>query len=427
MNELLILGLIILVGFVGHVVFKYTKIPESLFMILIGLAIGPVFGILDQAVFIDYESFVVAITLVIVLLDSGLKLNIFETIRTLGIAIIFTLLVLVFSTFIIGGFFMLIGWEPLQALLMGVVSSGTTTVVTMCLLPRLKVPEKIKQLLILESIINDITLITVAVIIVQLIGLGTLDLQQLTSAFVGPVAMAILVGIIFTVLWVNVLWKLYKGEELAYVFTIGVLFILYSVVELMGGNGAIAVLILTFSLGNLPLILEALFRENAPLKLGFLKKYEKSFRSLQKRFNEILNEIQESQVDFAFFIQNFFFVYLGIIFDPRKINFIVLGICIMIIALMFVSRYASVRILSLYNPDIKKYSIFVASMVARGFTATFVALLPSTKGIEIPLFKEIVLIMVLLSTFVSIFGSIIYERKMKSNRKTERRRKSTRS
>ena len=66
MNEVLILALIILVGFVGRVVFKYTKIPESLFMILIGLAVGPVFGIVDQALFAEYQSFIVTITLVIV-------------------------------------------------------------------------------------------------------------------------------------------------------------------------------------------------------------------------------------------------------------------------------------------------------------------------------------------------------------------------
>ena len=167
MNEVLILSLIILVGFVGRVVFKYTKIPESLFMILIGLAVGPVFGIVDQALFAEYQSLVVTITLVIVLLDSGLKLNLFDTMKSMVKALSFTILVLIFSTSIVGTFFILIGWEPLSALLIGVVSSGTTTIITASLLPRLKVPEDIKQILIMESIINDVTLITAAVILVQ--------------------------------------------------------------------------------------------------------------------------------------------------------------------------------------------------------------------------------------------------------------------
>jgi cell volume regulation protein A len=412
MNELLILGLIILVGFVGRVVFKYTKVPESLFMILIGLAVGPGFGLVDQAVFVEYGSFVVKITLVIVLLDSGLKLDMFDTVRSMVKALRFTLLVLVFSTLFIGVFFMVMGWAPLHALLIGVVSSGTTTVVTASLLPRLQVSEDIKQVLLMESIINDVTLITAAVIIIQVLGLGIVDLGQLVSLLLGPVIIAVVLGLGFTVLWVSVLWRLYTRQELAYVFTMGVLFLLYSLVELLGGNGAIAVLVLSLTLGNIPLILEALLGEESPLQYGFLQRYSMSLTTLQ-RFTDLVDEIKASQVDFAFFMQNFFFVYLGIIFDPAKIDFMLIGICFAIILLMFASRYVSARIMAFSDPAFKKYATFVAGVVARGFTATFVALLPETKGITVPLFKEIVLIMVLLSTFVTILGTIIHERRLK--------------
>ncbi|MEE8569718.1 MAG: cation:proton antiporter [Candidatus Bathyarchaeia archaeon] len=418
MNEVLILGLIILVGFVGRVVFKYTKIPESLFMILIGLAVGPVFGIVDQALFTDYQSLIVTITLVIVLLDSGLKLNLFDTMKSMVKALSFTLLVLIFSTFIVGTFFILIGWDPLSALLIGVVSSGTTTIITASLLPRLKVPEDIKQILIMESIINDVTLITAAVILVQVIDVGFIDLGQLISLFVGPIVIAVVLGLVFTLLWVSVLWKFYQRVELAYVFTMGVLFILYSLVEIFGGNGAIAVLVLTLTLGNLPLILETFLGEESPLKLDFLKRYSLDLKTLQ-RFDDILDGIKESQVDFAFFVQNFFFVYLGVIFNPAKIDLALIGVCIAIILLMFVSRYVSARIMALSDPEFKKHSKFVASLIARGFTATFVALLPESKGIKVPLFKEIVLIMVLFSTVATILGSIIYERRMKTKPRNE--------
>ncbi len=412
MNEILLLGLIILVGFVGRVVFKYTKVPESLFMILIGLAVGPGFGLVDQAVFVEYESFVVTITLVIVLLDSGLKLDMFDTVRSMVKALRFTLLVLVFSTLFIGAFFMVLGWTSLHALLIGVVSSGTTTIVTASLLPRLQISDDIKHVLIMESIINDVTLITAAVILVQVLGLGIVDLGQLVSLLLGPVIIAVVLGLGFTVLWVSVLWRFYTRQELAYVFTMGMLFLLYSLVELLGGNGAIAVLVLSLTLGNIPLILDALLGEESPLQYGVLQRYSMSRTTLQ-RFTDLVDEIKASQVDFAFFMQNFFFVYLGVIFDPTKIDFMLIGICLAIIFLMFVSRYVSARIMAFSDPAFKQYSTFIAGVVARGFTATFVALLPETKGITVPLFKEIVLIMVLLSTFVTILGTILHERQLK--------------
>ena len=49
-------------------------------------------------------------------------------------------------------------------------------------------------------------------------------------------------------------------------------------------------------------------------------------------------------------------------------------------------------------------------MIARGFTATFVSLMPASEGIEIPHLKEITLILVLLTTLITMTGTIIYEK-----------------
>jgi len=76
-----------------------------------------------------------------------------------------------------------------------------------------------------------------------------------------------------------------------------------------------------------------------------------------------------------------------------------------------VSRYLSVRISALNEPAFKQHLQIMVAMVPRGFMAIFVALMPSINGIEIPQLKEIVLIIVLLSTFTTILGSIAYERK----------------
>lgn len=383
-------------------------------MIGIGLAIGPLFHVVDSTVFEDYTALVATITLILVLLDSGITLNIFDTKECLGRALLFTFLVLVFSTALIGAFFMFIlGWTPLYALLMGVVSSGSTTIVLAFLLPRLKVPIVIRNILFLESVINDITLITAAVVLLQLIDIGTYQFQELLVALFTPFAIAVATGAIFAVLWVNILWKFYKGEELAYVFTVGMLFTLHSLVELVGGNGAIAVLVLTLSLGNLQRLL-GLFMERRG-SLGPLTVDTRFILQMQERFGEIVKRVKETQIAFTFLIQNFFFVYLGIIFDVAKVDYVLLGMCVVILALMFISRYLSARVLSIFQPEVKPYATIMASMVARGFTATFVALLPATKGIDVPLFKEIVLAMVLFSTIVTMVGSIICEVKPRTD------------
>jgi NhaP-type Na+/H+ or K+/H+ antiporter len=411
-DELFIVGLIILVGFVGRILYKYTKVPECVFMIIIGLSIGPVLQIVDRDLFLGYEQLILTVTLVIVLLDSGLSMNVFETARTFGKALGFTLLVLVSTTAIVGYVMYQAGWPILHALLMGVLSSGTTTLVAVSLLPRLGIPDKIKQILYLESIINDSTLVTAAVILIQIIGVGSIDPSQLVATFTVPLVTAIALGIGFTVLWINVLWNTLDVEGLAYVFTIGVLFVLYALVEALNGNGAIAILVTSLCFGNFPVIL-GIFGEYPPgttVKYGFIKFDPGRFHVLKERFEAISEKMKASQIDFAFFIQNFFFVYLGLSFDPTIISSTLIGLCAVLLLLMFVSRFVSARIMGLIDADVRRYASLMSVMVARGFTATFVALLPSTKGIVIPLLKEIILIMVVLSTFVTILGLIIHER-----------------
>ena len=374
-------------------------------MIVIGLAIGPLFHVVDPTLFEGYASLIATITLILVLFDTGLTLNIFDTTKSFGTAFVFTLLVLVFSTLLIGAFFaFILGWNLLHALLMGIVSSGSTTIVSASLLPRLKMPTKIQQILFLESVINDVTLITAALVLLQIIDLGTLNVHEVATALVYPLSIAVVAGLLFSVLWVNILWKFYRGTDLAYVFTIGLLFILFPIVELMGGNGAIAVFVLALSLGNLPFVLGRVFEESDSIDTRIISHY-------QERFSEIVKRIKESEITFTFLIQNFFFVYLGVIFDVEHANYLLIGTCVVILTLMFISRYVSARVLSIFKPEVKPHVTLMASMVARGFTSTFVALLPSTKGIDVPLFKEIVLAMVLFSTIVTMVGSIIYELK----------------
>ena len=412
MDDLLIVGLVILVGFVGRILYKYTKIPESVFMIVIGVVIGPALQLVDRNLFRSNEQLILTVTLVIVLLDSGLSMNVFDTARNFGKALGFTLLVLASTTAIVGYVMYMAGWPVLHALLMGVLSSGTTTLVAVTLLPRLGIPDKIKQILYLESVINDSTLITAAVVIIQIIGVGSFDPGQLVAAFAVPLLTAIALGVGFTVLWIHVLWNTLDVEGLSYVFTIGVLFVLYALVETLNGNGTIAILVTSLCFGNVPVIL-GIFGEYPPgttVRYGLFKVNPHRFRVLRERFAAIIERMKTSQVDFGFFIQNFFFVYLGLSFDPTIISSTLVGLCAVLLLLMFVSRFVSARIMGFIDDDIRRHASLMSVVVARGFTATFVALLPSAQGIVIPYLREIILIMVVLSTLVTILGLVIHER-----------------
>jgi len=409
----LLLGLIILVGFTGHVFYEYTKVPEILFMILIGLTIGPFLKFVDPANLMQLSPLISILALHIVLLDAGLSLDVFGVIKSLGKSALWTLLVLIFCTFIIGTFMYVAGWSPLHALLIGAVNSGTATVVVVSILSRVSVPREVEQLLVIESIANDVTLSIVVVILLQLITVESLDLRQLSNSLVGPITVAVILGVAFSIMWTSILWRHLREQKLVYVFTLGFLFVLYALVEIIGGNGIIASLVLCLSLGNLPAIFERLSSEIIRLHLGFLEHHTGSLALLTEHFTEVLNSIKKTQIDIAFFIRNLFFVYLGAVFELEGVSPAILLICFSMMGLILLSRFLASKVLILFDQRYKGYSTIMTLTVARGFVATLLVFLPSAKGVEIPLLKEIMLFMVILSTFTTIVGSSIYGRRAK--------------
>src|SRR3989339_1761804 len=104
-NGILILGIVILIGFIGKFFFNKTRIPESVFLMLIGILLGPVFNVVSGKFFIDNASFLISLALVVVLLDSGLTLNISKALKNAPTALIFTILVMLSTVAIVSVFF----------------------------------------------------------------------------------------------------------------------------------------------------------------------------------------------------------------------------------------------------------------------------------------------------------------------------------
>src|SRR3989339_1931508 len=162
-NGILILGIVILIGFIGKFFFNKTRIPESVFLMLIGILLGPVFNMVSGKFFLDNASFLISLALVIVLLDSGLSLNISKTLKNTPTAFFFTILVMLSTIAIVSAVTVIFfDWSLINGVFLGIIGSGTTTITISHLVEKISVGKNTKTLLILESVVNDITLITSA-------------------------------------------------------------------------------------------------------------------------------------------------------------------------------------------------------------------------------------------------------------------------
>jgi len=65
---------------------------------VIGILVGPVFNVVAPAFFLDKAGFLLSLALVLVLLESGLSLDLAKTIRNASGALFLTVLTLILST-----------------------------------------------------------------------------------------------------------------------------------------------------------------------------------------------------------------------------------------------------------------------------------------------------------------------------------------
>jgi|SRR3989344_5984319 len=395
-NNILILGIVILVGFAGSLVYRKTRIPESVFLMLIGIIFGPLLGIIPGQFFLDNASFLVSLALVIVLLDSGLGLNISKTMRNAPTAFLFTILVMASTTAIVTAITVIFfKWPLVNGMFLGIIASGTTTITITHLVERLSIGKNTKTLLILESIINDITLITAISILISFVVAGNGQPSVFRILF-NELIISILLGAAFAFLWAFVFLKYVREGKLAYVFTIGLAFVIYDGVRYMGFNGAISVLVFSLFLGNYTPIISK------------LKEHSRLLAPLRSD----ISIVRGMSTEMTFLMRTLFFVFLGVIFNTSVMRPEIIIFVLAMIVAEVLSRYVASKALALYEPKFSNSVPVINTLVASGFTSTLVAFLSIEAGISIPNLTEIVLLLVIGTTLWSVVGAAILERKL---------------
>ena len=72
---LLVIAAIFVIGVIGELIFEKTDVPDVVWLILVGILIGPVLGWVSRDGLVEIAPYFGALTLVIVLFDGGTELR----------------------------------------------------------------------------------------------------------------------------------------------------------------------------------------------------------------------------------------------------------------------------------------------------------------------------------------------------------------
>ena len=98
---LLAAGVVIFLGVAGEAFFKKTGIPDVAFLMILGVIIGPVFGIISAEAVIQVVPYFAALALIIIMFDGGLNLDIKHIVKTAHYSVTLAIIGFILSVIIL--------------------------------------------------------------------------------------------------------------------------------------------------------------------------------------------------------------------------------------------------------------------------------------------------------------------------------------
>ncbi|MCK9201442.1 MAG: cation:proton antiporter [Gallionella sp.] len=360
-TTILVIGLMVFFAHFLSLQFRKTNIPDVLVLMLVGIAIGPLLGIVTPEDFGKIGSLIATIALVVILFESGTSLNLNVLGKSLATTGVLTFWCFVLTTVIVAllGYYLL-DLSQLPAAMLGVTLGGTSSAVVIPMVSALQLSEKPATVLVLESALTDVLCIVGVFALLQVYTQGGVEPGRLVGGVMSALIFAAVIGVLGGIGWLLVLGKVRDfpntiSSTLAYVF------IVYGLTEMLGFSGAIAALALGVTLTNFE-------------KFG-LTRFDRIDRNIVPLNDMDLTFYREA----VFLLKTYFFVYLGISIHFGAVELAVVALAMVL--LVFAMRIGLTRIVFRGEGYSLRDTAFTSMLAPKGLAAAVLATLPLQYGV----------------------------------------------
>jgi len=297
---ILFVGILYFTAHFFQILFDRTRIPDVLFLILLGLAIGPWAGWVSVEDFGKAGPVLTTMALVVLLFEGGTDLTPRDLGRGMHLSAPLTL-----TTFLMTGTAFTLAahwwldWPWMAAALQGTILGGTSAAVVLPLLRGLHSQEPIRSSLVLESALTDVLSIVLTLGLLGAATSGHLDPGHLVGRMISSLVIASVIGILAGIGWLVFLGTFPKFPNTRF-SALAIAFMLYGFNEWLGYSGGIAALAFGAALASWG-------KPGRQVKLpGFLRRING---------RALASPDEEQRVfwrEMVFLLKTFFFLFLGL-------------------------------------------------------------------------------------------------------------------
>jgi potassium/hydrogen antiporter len=370
-------SLILFFGAVAEFLFKKTRVPDILLLILLGFGIGPHgLNYITPAQVSSYAPVFTTFALLFLLYDGAFNIDLASFARGLTKSLGITWFNFLLSSGIVAGIMYFFHFDPLMSIMVGFILGGVSSAFVIPILKQMKVQGETYSVLALESAMTDVFCIVFALTVLEIMKINTFDLQIMTSKIASLFAVAGFIGIVAGIIWIILVIHIFK-EHKSYMITVAYLVLVYVIAEFLNGNGAIAALFLGLVLRNskqLTMIFGGIVDKKA---IDTIEKNSKKSKKIMKKVKELKQEysvhVTTPSEEFfydqiSFLLKTFFFVYIGLLLNINDTKAMIIAGVISIAIL--ITRMLSHFITKSFNSYDRR---LISSIFARGLASAAIA------------------------------------------------------
>lgn len=356
------LGLLIFCAHLFNAWFSRRRIPDVLLLMGIGIIVGPVLGLITSEQLSGVGPILSSLTLLFILFDSGIDMRL-DLVRrywtgVVQVTLLSYILSLVAVTLVCR---LLVGLQWQSSMMVGTMVAGTGASIVIPLVNQMRVSEKARITLTLESAISGVIAIVVTLAFMEGFKLGNVSVPSMLGRVLATVLVSLIIGIAGGVFWSSMMDRVRKLENSMFL-TPAFVFVMYGVTDLIGFSGAIASLSIGLVLGN-PEYFHISFLHK--LRLGGMTPLEDNEKSFFK--------------EFVFILKTYFFVYIGICIPFTNAWAFVYGA--IIAAVLCLVRFALVYFVGKENTQDERISVSI--LIPKGLVAAVLASIPEQVNLSV--------------------------------------------
>ena len=250
------IGLILLLGVLLKLLSERRGYPLTLFLLFLGIIVGPVLGWFRPAESLTSVSSFITLALILVLFDAGMGMDLKKISKSFAAPFAFGTITAILTVIFVAVIFkFLIGLDWIFALLLGSLLASTDLTIISPIFRNLKVRPKLREYIEIESSVNSILAAVMVVVLINFINTGTKlsfsvnvlseGIQTLLyNIFVGAG-----IGLILGYAILKFIKRLTMGE-MPHIVMFGALFFTYALSEILGASGIATALAVGIVFGN---------------------------------------------------------------------------------------------------------------------------------------------------------------------------------